>query len=91
MSNYLAIATVTATLQRVLQSVIQQDIEGARATTFPPGAISTGAPEVGVNIYLYQVTNNNALANYDSTPNRTKGIPLNRQVAVDLCYMMSCY
>jgi hypothetical protein len=91
MSNYLAIATVTATLQRVLQSVIQQDIEGARATTLPPGGISTGAPEVGVNIYLYQVTNNNSLANYDSTPNRTKGNPLNRQVAVDLCYMMSCY
>ena len=91
MSNYLAIATVTATLQRVLQSVIQQDIEGARATTLPPGGISTGAPEVGVNIYLYQVTNNNSLANYDSTPNRTKGSPLNRQVAVDLCYMMSCY
>jgi hypothetical protein len=91
MSNYLAIATVTATLQRILQSVIQQDIEGARATTLSPGTISTGAPEVGVNIYLYQVTNNLALANYDSTPNRTKGNPLNRQVAIDLCYMMSCY
>ncbi|MFM7887916.1 MAG: hypothetical protein ACKPCM_14775 [Pseudanabaena sp.] len=46
MSNYLAIATVTATLQRILQSVIQQDIEGARATTLPPAGISTGAPEV---------------------------------------------
>ena len=91
MSNYLAIATVTATLQRVLQAVIQQDIEGARATTLPPGGISTGAPEVGVNIFLYQVTSNPSLANYDSTPNRTKGNPLNRQVAIDLCYMMSCY
>lgn len=91
MSNYLAIATVTATLQRVLQSVIQQDIEGARATTLPPGGISTGAPEVGVNIFLYQVTSNPSLANYDSTPNRTKGNPLNRQVAIDLFYMMSCY
>ncbi|MFM7603455.1 MAG: DUF4255 domain-containing protein [Pseudanabaena sp.] len=91
MSNYLAIATVTATLQRVLQAVIQQDIEGARATTLPPGGISTGAPEVGVNIFLYQVTSNPALANYDSTPNRAKGNPLNRQVAIDLFYMMSCY
>ena len=91
MSNYLAIATVTATLQRVLQSVVQQDIEGARATTLSPGAIATGAPEVGVNIYLYQVASNPALANYDSTPNRTKGNPLNRQVAIDLFYMMSCY
>ena len=91
MSNYLAIATVTATLQRVLQAVIQQDIEGARATTLPPGGISTGAPEVGVNIFLYQVTSNPSLANYDSTPNRSKGSPLNRQVAIDLYYMMSCY
>jgi hypothetical protein len=91
MSNYLAIATVTATLQRILQAVIQQDIEGARATTLSPSAISTGAPEVGVNIFLYQVTSNPALANYDSTPNRTKGNPLNRQVAIDLFYMMSCY
>ncbi|MBD2189431.1 DUF4255 domain-containing protein [Pseudanabaena mucicola] len=91
MSNYLAIATVTATLQRVLQAVIQQDIEGARATTLPPGGISTGAPEVGVNIFLYQVVSNHALANYDSTPNRTKANPLNRQVVVDLYYMMSCY
>lgn len=91
MSNYLAIATVTATLQRVLQTVIQQDIEGARATTLPPGGISAGAPEVGVNIFLYQVVSNHALANYDSTPNRTKANPLNRQVVVDLYYMMSCY
>ena len=91
MSYYLAIATVTATLQRVLQTVIQQDIEGARATTLPPGGISTGAPEVGVNIFLYQVASNHALANYDSTPNRTKSNPLNRQVVVDLYYMMSCY
>ncbi|PZO37056.1 MAG: DUF4255 domain-containing protein [Pseudanabaena frigida] len=91
MSNYLAIATVTATLQRILQAVIQQDIEGARATTLPPGGISTGAPEVGVNIFLYQISNNPSLANLDSTPNRMKGNPLNRQVAVDLHYMMSCY
>ncbi len=91
MSNYLAIATVTATLQRVLQTVLQQDIEGARVTTLPPANISSGAPEVGVNIYLYQVASNPALANYDSTPNRTKGNPLNRQVAIDLYYMMSCY
>ena len=91
MSNYLAIATVTATLQRVLQTVLQQDIEGARATTLPPAGILAGAPEVGVNIFLYQVVSNHALANYDSVSNRTKANPLNRQVVVDLYYMMSCY
>jgi hypothetical protein len=91
MSNYLAIATVTATLQRVLQAAIQQDIEGARATTLPPSGISTGTPEVGVNIFLYQVSSNPSLANYDSPPIRSKGSPPNRQIALDLYYMMSCY
>jgi hypothetical protein len=91
MSNYLAIATVTATLQRVLQAVIQQDIEGSRATTLPPSGISTGTPEVGVNIFLYQVASNPSLGNYDSTPIRSKASPSTRLVALDLYYMMSCY
>ncbi len=91
MSNYLAIATVTATLQRVLQAAIQQDIEGSRATTLPPSGISTGTPEVGVNIFLYQVASNPSLGNYDSTPIRAKGSPSTRLVALDLYYMMSCY
>jgi hypothetical protein len=91
MSNYLAIATVTATLQRILQSAIQQDIEGSRATTLPPSSISTGTPEVGVNIFLYHVASNPSLANYDSTPIRSKASPSNRLVALDLYYMMSCY
>lgn len=91
MSNYLAIATVTATLQRVLQAAIQQDIEGSRATTLPPSGLSTGTPEVGVNIFLYQVASNPSLGNYDSTPIRSKGSPSTRLVALDLYYMMSCY
>ena len=33
MSNHLAIATVTATLQRILQDTAQVDVEGARVTT----------------------------------------------------------
>ena len=41
MSNHLAIATVTATLQRLLQSAIQGDVEGARVTTVRPDAIGT--------------------------------------------------
>jgi len=54
MSNYLAIATVTATLQRLLQSAIQLDLPGAKVTTVRPEASGGKTPEVGVNIYLYQ-------------------------------------
>jgi hypothetical protein len=60
-SNYLAIATVTATLQRILQSSVQADVDGVRVTTVQPGQIGKGTPETGLNLFLYQVSRNLAL------------------------------
>ncbi|MDJ0706122.1 MAG: DUF4255 domain-containing protein [Leptolyngbyaceae cyanobacterium MO_188.B28] len=91
MSNYLAFATVTATLQRNLQAAVQNDVEGARVTTVSPSEIGNGTPETGVNIFLYQVITNPALHNIDATPFRTKGTPVKRQSAMDLYYMFSFY
>jgi hypothetical protein len=91
MSNYLAIATITATLQRTLQSVVQTDLEGARVTTVRPSDIGNGTPETGVNLFLYQVITNPALNNMDSTPLRSRGNPTKRQAALDLYYMLSFY
>ena len=91
MSNHLAIATVTATLQRTLQVAVQTDVEGARTTTLRPSDIGNGTPETGVNIFLYQVITNPALNNIDATPFRSKGNPTKRQAALDLYYMMSFY
>jgi len=91
MSNHLAIATITATLQRALQSAIQADMDGARATTLSPSEISSGTPETGVNIFLYQVITNPALHNIDATPLRTRGTPVKRQAALDLYYIFSFY
>jgi len=91
MSNYLSVATVTATLQRMLQSVVQTDIEGARITTVRPSDIGNGTPETGVNLFLYQVSTNPALNNMDATPLRSRGIPTKRQAALDLYYMLSFY
>ena len=65
MSNYLAVATVTATLQRELQSAIGVDVPGATATTVRPDAPGHGVPEVGVNIFLYEVAPNAAVRNRD--------------------------
>ncbi len=91
MSNYLAIATVTATLQRTLQSAVQMDVEGARITTVRPSDIGSGTPESGVNLFLYQVITNPALNNMDATPLRSRGTPTKRQAALDLYYMFSFY
>lgn len=91
MSNYLAVATVTASLQRSLQIAVQDDIEGARVTTVSPNEIGNGTPESGVNLFLYQVITNPALQNMDATPFRSRGNPTKRQAALDLYYMLSFY
>src|ERR1051326_8249061 len=92
MSNYLAIATVTATLQRVLQAVIGGDVPGATATTVRPDASGQGLPPVGVNIFLYQVTPNAALRNADLPTRNASGQAGQRPVAaLDLHYLMSFY
>lgn len=90
MSNHLAIATVTATLQRLLQAGIQRDLDGARVTTVRPGSAG-GLPDMGVNVFLYQVLSNAALQNADTTPFRTKGMALRRQAALDFYYILSFY
>ncbi|UBF30547.1 DUF4255 domain-containing protein (plasmid) [Kovacikia minuta CCNUW1] len=91
MSNYLAIATVTATLQRLLQAAVQVDVDGARVTTVQPGQIGSGTPETGINLFLYQVSRNPALKNTDTVTARMKGNPVKRQTAIDLYYMVSFY
>ncbi|MEO1427820.1 MAG: DUF4255 domain-containing protein [Cyanobacteria bacterium J06633_8] len=91
MSNYLAISTVTATLQRIVQAAIQKDVEGARVTTFGLSEIGNNPLELGVNVFLYQVTNNYALNNADLAAFRVSGNTAKRQTALDLYYMLSFY
>ena len=91
MSNYLAIATVTATLQRILQDTVQVDVEGARVTTVRPDNVGRGIPETGVNIFLYRVAPVNWL-NQDLPGRRSTG-ELNKrpQIALELNYIITCY
>jgi hypothetical protein len=92
MSNYLAIATVTATLQRLLQSAIQLDLPGAKVTTVRPEGSGGKTPEVGVNIYLYQATPSPAWQNADLRNRRPKGeLVKQAQAALDLYYIMTFY
>lgn len=92
MSNFLAIATVTATLQRILQTTIQLDVPGANVTTVRPDAAAGGTPEVGVNIYLYQAVPNPAWRNADLRNRRPKGELIKQaQAGLDLYYLFTFY
>lgn len=92
MSNHLAIATVTATLQRLLQTYIQTDVEGARVTTLRPENLGEGAPESGVNVFLYQILSNPAFGN-SHVPGRQRRAAETKQsaAALDLYYLLSFY
>jgi hypothetical protein len=92
MSNHLAIATVTATLGRVVQAGIQS-ISGAAPTITTLQPIpGSGTPDVGINIFLYQVTPNSAVNNSDLNLRRPKGDLIRRaQIGLDLHYLLTFY
>lgn len=91
MSNHLAIATVTASLQAMLQSAVQGDVAGATATVARPDS-ADGLTTLGVNIYLYQVSPNTAWRNVD-LPTRGGAGELQQKpmVALDLHYLLTFY
>ena len=94
MSNSLAIATVSATLQNLLQSAFQTNqpdqLAGATVSTLPLGDVPADAR--GANVYLYQVSESQSLKNqllpWRSGDGTTVKPP---QVALDLHYLISFY
>lgn len=90
MSNFLAVATVTATLQGILQTPVGNDVSGANVTLGPPNASGDGNPRV--NLYLYQVTPNAALRNSNLPTRDSAGQLVSRpRVALDLHYLLTFY
>jgi hypothetical protein len=91
MSNFLGVATVTAAIQELLQRAVASDVAGATARTDRPDA-KREAGDAIVNIFLYQVVTNAALANADLPTRRSGGSLLQRpRAAVDLHYLISFY
>jgi hypothetical protein len=90
MSNFLAIATVTAALRQTLNAVAGIDVPGAEVTTMRPDEPTN--TDARVNIYLYQVTPNAAWRNADLPTRRNDGGLVQRpQVALDLHYLLTFY
>lgn len=92
MSNELAIATVTATLNELLRPAVEAEVQGAGVTMFRPDALTT-LTNPGVNIFLYQVTPNLAYRNAALPLRRnTTGELVERpQAALDLHYLLTFY
>jgi len=89
MSNFLAVATVTAALSQIILDAIKVDVSGSDVTTQRPNGTITGTK---VNIYLYQVMPNAALSNADLPTRRVDGQLIQRPVAaLDLNYLITFF
>jgi hypothetical protein len=90
MSNYMALATVTATLSQLVQEAINGHSMMPTVTHFRPDG--TGLPTTGVNLFLYQVTPNAAWRNVDLPARDSAGRLITRpRVALDLHYLLTFY
>jgi hypothetical protein len=92
LSNSLAIATVTATLQQLLTTALSASgVSGALVKNVRPDD-QPNLPPVGVNIFLYQVSPNTAWRNADLPTRRADNTLLRRpQAALDLHYLLTFY
>jgi len=89
-SNYLAIATVTAALQQILQGPVVNAVTGANVGFSRPVANGSGQSGPMVNVYLYQVTPNATYRNVDLPIRRADGTVVNKpQAALDLHYLFT--
>jgi hypothetical protein len=90
MSNYLAIATVTATLHQLITKAVQVVPDAKVTAGRPKEPPPTGEPTA--NIYLYHVVPNAALRNDDLPTRRDNATLIQRpQIALDLQYLITFY
>ena len=91
MSNFLAIATVTASLKRVLQDAATEAVAGAVVRPGRPEAVAGGGAQTpAIDLYLYQVTPSASLRNGDLPTRRGDGSLVQRpRVALDLHYLLT--
>ena len=89
MSNFQAIATVTATLVYLLNREVPVDVP-ATITAKPPDVIVDAPPYSGLNIFLYQVNLNQGFANLDQPARNSSGALVKRpRLALNLEYLLT--
>ncbi|MCP2732151.1 DUF4255 domain-containing protein [Limnofasciculus baicalensis] len=93
MSNHLAIATVTATLQKFLQIATSVPGQEIGATTVPPNIMGTGKAATGLNVFLYFISSNPVWGQGGNMGGRSRPGEMAKKwrSALDLHYMISAY
>lgn len=92
MSNYLAVAQVTATLRYLVTNSLPPDLSGAAVTTQRPDGQLGSNDTAGVNIFLYRIGPNTAYRNADLPTRDASGNLLQRPtIALDLDYLFTFY
>jgi hypothetical protein len=92
MSDYRAIAAVTATLQQMLQEVVQRAVPGALVLLGPPTNEAAEQAGAVVRIFLYRIDPNAHFRNMELPVRDAEGRLLQRpQMAVNLHYLLSFY
>lgn len=92
MSNHLAIATVTATLHRIILEALQRDQDGLSFDVWTHRPNDVPKAKAGVNVHLYQVSPNPHWRNADAPTRRADGSLTQRpQAALDLSYIISFF
>jgi hypothetical protein len=92
MSNYLAIATVTAALAQLVRDAVQSAVSGSDLLLGRPEAPAGGAALARARLYLYQVSHNAGLRNADLPGRDAAGNLVKRPAAaLNLHYLVSFY
>ena len=93
MTNYLAVATVTAALRNIIQTGIKDDLPGTTVTSVTPEGLNNAQKERKINIYLYQVSPIRELQQENSIPNRSRynGKTNQRSLQLNLYYLITFY
>jgi Pvc16 N-terminal domain len=88
MSNYLAIAVVTAAIHGLVQAAVTEAVPGVTVRIGPPRAVSPTESEV--YLYLYHLTPNAQLRNADLPTRRADGsLSARSQSVIDLHYLIA--
>jgi hypothetical protein len=86
-SNFLAVATVTAAIERLLKATVEHDVSGAKVVLDRPDTKRIGP---FVNVFLYQAVANAALSNADLPARRVDGSLSQRpRTVLDLHYLLT--
>ena len=92
MSNFTAIAAVTATIKQLLLDNITSDVPGANVTSNPPDIFQGQTPGNQLNVFLYQIQLNPNYRNDDVPQRDSNGniIKLPR-IGLNLNYLITSY